>query len=169
MGVSRSKLARRRRAIKRRFLAACRDDLGYTEGPNNATVYGRIYGMNNQPWCAMFVSVKAREAKVHSIVPRFAYTPAGAQYFKDRGAWGRTPRVGAIVFYDVSGMGRISHTGVVEKVLDNGTWLAIEGNTDVAGGRTGGRVMRQKRSTVGKRGGFGYPAYTDLARRELAG
>jgi len=168
MAVSRSKVARRRRLIKRRFLNECRQDLGYTEGPNNSTIFGRIYGMPNQPWCAMAVSVWARRAGVHSIVPRFAYTPAGAQWFKDRDQWGDRPRVGAIAFYDTSGMGRISHTGVVEKVFPDGSWYAIEGNTNAAGSREGRVVRRQRRTRVGPRGGFGYPDYTALARKELA-
>ena len=29
---------------------------GYKEGANNNTIMGKWYGLNNQPWCAMFVS-----------------------------------------------------------------------------------------------------------------
>lgn len=163
-----SPLARQRRAIKRRFLRELRADLGYSETPVNDTKFGRRYGMNFQPWCAMFVSVKAVDAAVESIIPRFAYTPAGAQWFKSRGRWGDKPRVGAIAFYDTAGLGRISHTGVVEKVFPDGSWYAIEGNTNAAGSREGRIVRRQHRTRVGPRGGFGYPDYTALARKELA-
>ena len=40
--------------------------LKYKEGPNNDTPYGKWYGLNNNPWCAMFVSYcffKAGEIK----------------------------------------------------------------------------------------------------------
>lgn len=37
------------------------------------------------------------------------------------------------------------HTGFVERVNHDGTLSTIEGNTDAAGGRTGGQVMRQTR------------------------
>lgn len=169
-----SRLAKKRKQIKNRFLKELRSELGYSEGSNNDNKFGRIYGMNHQPWCGIFVSVKARDARVQSIIPKFAYTPAGAQYFKDHrmesGAkqWGDKPRVGAIVFYDTAGLGRISHTGVVEKVFRDGSFYAIEGNTNAAGSREGRVVRRQKRTKVGPRGGFGYPDYTKLARRELA-
>ncbi len=165
--VASSRIARHRRAIKRRFLRELRSELGYTEVPTNDTKFGRRYGMNFQPWCAMFVSVKAQDADVAAIIPRFAYTPAGAQWFKDQGRWGDVPRVGAIAFYDTAGMGRISHVGVVEKVFPDGSWYSLEGNTNTAGSREGKAVARQHRTRVGTRGGFGYPDYTALARKEL--
>jgi hypothetical protein len=40
--------------------------LGYTEGPNNDTPFGKWYGLNNQPWCAMAVSKILHEAGVLS-------------------------------------------------------------------------------------------------------
>lgn len=169
-----SRVALKRREIKQRFLKELRSELGYTEGRNNDTKFGREYGMNFQPWCGIFVSVKAKHAKVHSIIPKFAYTPAGALWFKthrmDHGPkqWGNKPKVGAIVFYDTAGLGRISHVGVVEKVFRDGSWYSIEGNTNAAGSREGRVVRRQKRTTTGKLGGFGYPDYTKLAKKELA-
>lgn len=163
-----SNVAVRRRQIKRRVLNCARHELGNSEHGDNLNRYGAWYGMNGLPWCAMFVSWVAAHSKTASIIPKFAYTPAGAQWFMSRKAWGHKPRVGAIVFYDTAGLGRISHTGIVEKVFRDGSWYAVEGNTDVAGGRTGGSVRRQKRTTTGSRGGFGYPDYTALARRELA-
>jgi len=36
--------------------------VGYVEGPNNDTVFGKWYGLNNQPWCAMAVSKILHEA-----------------------------------------------------------------------------------------------------------
>lgn len=30
--------------------------IGYTEGPNNDTPFGKWFGLNNQPWCAMAAS-----------------------------------------------------------------------------------------------------------------
>lgn len=163
-----SDVARQRRLIKRRLLKVMRSQIGYAEGANNDTKYGRWYGLNFQPWCAIFVSWCVAKAGCQGIIPKHAYTPAGAQWFKDRDAWGQTPRVGALVYYDTAGLGRISHVGVVEKVLPGGRWYAIEGNTNAAGSREGRVVRRQLRSVVGNKGGFGYPDYTAQARRELA-
>lgn len=145
---------------KEAMIAVAASQLGYIEGRNNDNAFGIWYGMNRQPWCAMFISWAASKSGCSKVIPKHAYTPAGAQWFKNRGQWGKTPRVGAIVYYDVSGLGRISHVGVVDKVFADGSWTAIEGNTNAAGSRDGGGVRRQKRRTVGtSRGGFGYPAY----------
>jgi hypothetical protein len=37
-------------------LNACKATLDYTEGTNNDTTFGKWYGLNNQPWCAMSAS-----------------------------------------------------------------------------------------------------------------
>ncbi|WP_158548801.1 peptidoglycan-binding protein [Blastococcus sp. TF02A-26] len=151
-------------------LDVARAELGTAESPigsnrvkYNAWFYGREVSGDAYPWCAVFVSWVAITAGASALIPRHAYTPAGADWFRQRGAWGSTPRVGAIVFYEWPGMGRISHVGIVETVHPDGSWTAIEGNTDAAGSRTGGQVMRQRRRSVGARGGFGYPAYAAAA------
>lgn len=164
--MARSELARKRREIKQRVLNVARSQIGYTEGPNNFTKYGAWYPLQHQPWCAIFISWIAAKAKVSRIIPKHAYTPAGADWFKARDAWGHKPRVVAIAYYDTAGLGRISHTGIVEKVGD-GWWYSIEGNTNAAGSREGRVVRRQRRTTCGPKGGMGYPDYTAQARREL--
>lgn len=135
---------------------------GYHETPygSNLTKYGKWYGMNGVAWCAIFLSWVMHQAGIPtSVVPKHSYTPSGAQWFKSRGQWHSTPRVGDIAYYDLAGLGRISHVGWVTKVYSDGTWDSWEGNTDAAGGRTGGRVMKKRRSSTGSRGGFGRPKY----------
>lgn len=145
------------------MIAAISSQIGYTESGNNDTFFGRWYGMNNAPWCAMVVSWAAFVSGNSKNVPKHAFTPAGADWFQDRDQWGEKPKVGAIVYYDTSGMGRISHTGVVDEVFPDGSWTSVEGNTNAAGSREGRVVRRQKRRTVGtSRGGFGYPKYTRI-------
>ena len=39
-----------------KVLDLCAAEVGYTEGPNNDTKFGKWYGLNNQPWCAMSAS-----------------------------------------------------------------------------------------------------------------
>lgn len=147
-------------ATAQKVLDIARSQLGYKEGRGNDTKYGQWYGMNRQPWCAMFVSWCASQAGVPtSIIPKHAYTPSGAAFFKKRKQWHKTPQVGDIVYYSIAGLGRISHVGIVEEVHGPKSWTAIEGNTDVRGGRTGGQVMRKRRTRTGWRGGFGRPAY----------
>jgi peptidoglycan hydrolase-like protein with peptidoglycan-binding domain len=96
----------------------------------------------------------------------FAYTPAGAAWFKNRGAWvGQYGPIkpGYVVFFYWPNLGRIGHVGLVARVYGDGTFDSWEGNTDAAGGRTGGKVMlkRRSRATVGAGGGFGIPPLVD--------
>lgn len=144
------------------LLAVARFELGTAENPpgSNHVKYADWYGFSG-PWCGMFVSWCVHISGNDDLVPRYAYTPAGADWFARRGQWTRTPARGDIAFYDTAGQGRISHTGIVESVLTDGSWYAIEGNTNGAGGRTGGEVRRQHRTTTGTfRGGFGRPRWT---------
>jgi surface antigen len=147
------------------MLNTARSELGVVEGPrSNETPYNDwYYGRNvhgaSYPWCATFVSWVAYMAGCGDLVPKHAYTPAGAQWFKDRGQWHDTPQVGDIVFFKwrVAGVLRIAHVGIVEGVRPDGSIVSIEGNTDAAGGRTGGKVMRQiRRANIA---GYGRPAY----------
>jgi hypothetical protein len=142
------------------MIAVARSQLGYVETPTNRTTFGEWFGLNGQPWCAMFLSWCAWFSGL--AVPRFAYTPAGAAWFKARGKWGRTPQLGAFVFYSWPGVegGRISHVGLVVEVYGDGTFSAIEGNTSDVNERDGGAVRIKRRSTTYV-AGFGYPPYIE--------
>lgn len=60
--------------------------LGYTEGPNNDTIYGDWYGLPNQPWCAMFVSWCADQANIpQDIIEPFASCTTGYRWFESLG------------------------------------------------------------------------------------
>jgi len=39
-----------------KLLNLCKASDGYTEGTNNDTSFGKWFGLNNQPWCAMSAS-----------------------------------------------------------------------------------------------------------------
>lgn len=128
------------------LLNHARSELGTREGPNNHTEYAREAGhADNQPWCATFLVAMFRRNGM-KLGNESAYTPSLAQSLKDQGCQISGPRRGCVVFYYFDSMGRIAHTGVVEAVRSDGTFETIEGNTDVAGGRTGGQVMRKLRS-----------------------
>jgi hypothetical protein len=148
-------------------VAVARTQIGYKEGPNNDTKYGRWYGLNFNPWCAMFISWLAWKAGATKIIPKHAYTPSGAQWFKDRGQWYTRPRVGDIVYFDFpnDGVNRISHVGIVEAVLNDGSIMTIEGNTNSAGSREGNGVWRKIRKVGIK--GYGRPKYTSARKSNL--
>lgn len=147
-------------------LNVARSQLGYIEGRDNDTKFGRWYGMNRQPWCAMFISWCAATAKASDIIPRHAYTPTGAEWFQKHGQWGHTPHRGAIVYFRFSGP-RIHHVGIVEDILPDGRIQTIEGNTasaDLGSQNNGGGVWRRLRNTRSVVG-YGYPRYAAEARR----
>ena len=144
--------------------------LGTTENPpgSNRTAYCEWYGLTG-PWCAMFVSwcfFIEGLLLAASTSKGFAYTPAGAQWFKKKGRWTQTPERGHMVFFDFpnDSVKRISHVGIVTGVNADGSIDTIEGNTDERGGRTGGKVMRRRRAV----GNVGYGISCSGRRRALA-
>jgi hypothetical protein len=126
---------------------------GYVEGPNNATKYGAWYGVDHQPWCAMFTSwVYAAAGMTQEEYVHAAYCPSAVNAGKARGWIVNTPEPGDQAVYRLGALGyvRACHTGIVASVdLARGTITAWEGNTDEAGGRTGGKVMLKTRPLAG--------------------
>lgn len=131
------------------LLSVARGEIGYRESFGNGTKYGQWYGMNHTAWCAIFVSWCAWRAGVPtSVIPKHAFTPAGADWFRARRL--TVPKTAAqpgdIVYFKFPALPRISHIGIVESNPRNGFLITIEGNTNLAGSRTGGGVWRKKRS-----------------------
>lgn len=141
---------------------------GTVEVPNNRTKYGKWYGLDGNPWCAMFVSWCAWKAGIPtSVIPKHAWTPSGDQWFKKRGRYHRVGKTtanikpGDICYF--SNGRRVSHIGVVLKVLDKYTVLTIEGNTG-GGNRVnpnGGQVMK-KRRRASQIYSVGHPDYASV-------
>jgi hypothetical protein len=139
-------------------LATARADLGYTEVPfgSNCQKFSFSWGCPCQAWCADAVCRWLADAGALDV-PHRSYTPALAREYQDAGRYGQTPSIGAVVFFAWPELGRIAHTGLVESIRPDKRLITLEGNTDVAGGRTGGRVMRKVRAA--NIAGYGYPKY----------
>ncbi|GII84612.1 hypothetical protein Ssi03_26020 [Sphaerisporangium siamense] len=146
----------------RALLAIMASQKGYQERISGWTKFGQWYedlkdapGFAEAPWCQMSISWAAEQAGIpESVIPRMAYTPYAAQWFADRGRWGRTPRVGGLVFFDWGGshdIGKIDHVGLVRGILPDGRILTLEGNT-------ANQLLERRRSLAGV-AGFGYPDY----------
>lgn len=141
-------------------LNIARAEIGYKEYPagSNKTKYGVWFGMNGQPWCAIFTCWVLHHAKVPYF--KSAYTPSLADWFKGQGRWHSTPRPGDLVFFNFpGGQNRIEHVGIVESV-GNGFIISIEGNTAYGNDANGGMVMRRQRSSSIV--GYGRPAYSTV-------
>lgn len=151
-------------AVITRVLAVAASQIGYREGRsangswNNDTVYGAWYPMNFNPWCEMFVDWSAFKAGVpETVIPKYAYTPYGLKWFRDRRQEVTSPRRGDL-FFLVRSNGLAHHIGFVEKVLADGRIQTIEGNTNTNGSDQGDGVYRLTR-TVSSRLKFCRPNY----------
>lgn len=131
-------------------------ELGTVEVPDNKTKYGKWYGMDGQPWCAMFVSWVFHQAQLSkniaaSTAKGFASCDAGLKWFskKDKLVPIGQAQPGDIVFFQFDTDAQPDHVGIVIK---NNTKLkrlvCIEGNTsaDNKGSQSnGGGVYKKKR------------------------
>jgi len=131
-------------AVKRMVDAAL-EKVGYRErnrdgsfGSGNMTKFGAWYGMDGQPWCAMFVSWAADQAGLlHDVVPKHASTARGVAAYQEKGMYaprnsGYTPREGDAIYFQGSN-GQIRHVGIVV-AFDPATnrVYTVEGNTSNA-------------------------------------
>lgn len=112
-------------------------DSGYQEGPNNDTVMGKWYGLNFNPWCAMFVSYCFNKAGAGYAVATqnkkgFASCSAGSSYFRKLKQWVKLEdaQPGDIVFFDWELNGDPDHVGIVVKNdPKKKIMITYEGNT----------------------------------------
>lgn len=149
------------------IVAVAAKEIGYKEYQNNNNKYGVWYGMNNQPWCAIFVSWCAAQIGVlgannqSGIIPRTAWVPDYQTYYSGKGLYrpkgSYTPRPGDIILY-----GSNSHVGLVESCA-GGKVVTIEGNTSANGNSSNGDgVYRRTRSlTDSWIKGYCVPAYEE--------
>ncbi|HPT61510.1 MAG TPA: CHAP domain-containing protein [Bacillota bacterium] len=139
------------------LLAFALSQVGYSENPrgSNRTKYGAWYGLNGQPWCAIFDSYVS-SASGNPLPPiatskGYAYVPDLEDYAKSTGQWrprgsGYTPKPGDRVLFSF-GKRRADHIGIVRNYVGGGRVATIEGNTNGAGSRTGGSVLEKVRSS----------------------
>lgn len=138
--------------------------IGYKESPanSNKTKYGKWFGMNGVPWCAIFLDWCFEKAGAGSLFP---HNPSAA-YAQDeivsscKGTWvmkknkSRATRraylaqakPGDVVTFDFGKMDAYRrHIGIVEKVSGQNI-ITVEGNTSKSGSQSnGGMVCRQTR------------------------
>lgn len=109
----------------------------YKEGKNNDSIFGKWYGMNYQPWCAMFVSYCFNKAGAGALVaattPKgFASCTAAVKWFtaKKRVIPVAKANPGDIVFMNFHGGKTPDHVGIVMSVDRKSKVLhCVEGNT----------------------------------------
>ena len=135
-----------------KVLEIARKEIGYSESPagSNKTKYGKAYGMDGQPWCAMFVWWVFTQAGCPELFfggKKSAYCPTIADYYilnkqtvsKSKG------QAGDIVLFDWNKNNCSDHIGIIESRNSDGSYTCIEGNTSVGNNSNGGNVMRRTR------------------------
>jgi hypothetical protein len=134
--------------------------IGYTEGPNNDTVFGKWFGLNNQPWCAMAVSKILHEA---GVLAQYSNKKKGhascdewLKYLAKNGQLvpiGQAKR-GDLVFFQFDDDAQPDHVGIVQYHNTALKYINVwEGNT--SSGKTGSQsngdgfyLKKRKYSTV---------------------
>lgn len=141
-------------------LQLAKSQIGYKESPagSNNNKFGSWYGMNYQPWCAMFVTwadqESGRATESFKRGSRYSYVP----YVIDDAAHDRyglhltdKPKAGDLVCYDWHDDGVFDHIGLFEGWVHGSdySFTAIEGNTSIDSNSNGGEVMRRTRHDDG--------------------
>ena len=166
-------------------LKVAASQIGVKESPagSNRTKYGKWFGLNGVPWCAIFLDWCFWKAGADKLFPHNAnaayaqdevVSKCGGKWLMKKTTSSRAirknylmkARPGDIVTFDFGRMdGYRSHIGIVEKVSGNNL-ICIEGNTSKSGSQSnGGMVVRQTRP-------YTYvcaavrPAYSDAAKAD---
>lgn len=133
-------------------VSLARKQLGIREQGNNRTKFGKWYGMDGVPWCAIFVSWVF--AKSGTPLPAlqgakgFAGVRDGAAELNKRGMLLQEPRVGSIWLHR-GATWNSDHTGIVTKVHADGSFTTIEGNAS-------DRVLERRHPASAKKSSFGF-------------
>lgn len=136
--------------------------IGYKESPagSNRTKYGKWFGLNGQPWCAIFLDWCFEKAGMGKLFPH----NANAAYAQDQvvskcgGKWMmkkntsrqtrkdylKKAKPGDIVTFDFGAFDAYRrHIGIVKEVKGN-YLICIEGNTSKAGSQSNGGMVCEK-------------------------
>jgi len=119
-------------------------DEKYKEGPNNQTLFGKWYGLDNNPWCMMFVMWCMSAGKAKDLVTRTAGCEAMEAWAVKNNMTVPVDKVeaGDILLFDFHKEGKAVHVGFALGPVDKNTHLinTVEGNTckDGAGSQSNG-------------------------------
>jgi hypothetical protein len=139
---------------REKALAEAREHIGLKESPggSNHQMFGVWYGVDEQPWCAMFVTycyVVGAKSKAFVKGSRYAYVPyvvADARAGRNGLQVTREPKPGDLVCFDWQGDGVHDHVGLF-RAGNPGAFETIEGNTAIGNDSNGGEVMERHRDS----------------------
>ena len=139
-----------------KVIELCEASVNYTEGPNNDTTFGKWFGLNNQPWCAMSASKMYFDAGIIASVANtkkgFASCDAWLKYLTKNNQLvpvGQAKR-GDLVFFQFDEDAQPDHVGIVKFHNTKLKYIQVyEGNTSSgkAGSQSNGDGFYLKRRT----------------------
>jgi CHAP domain len=151
------------KTTRQKALDASKTYIGVKEAPphSNKTQFGAWYGVNGQPWCAIFCTycfvVDAGGSPSFVKGKNYAYVPyivSDARNNRNGLSVTNTPMAGDLVCYDWGYDGTFDHVGLFEAWTSGNYFQAIEGNTssDSSGDQSnGGAVCRKQRSVTSQK------------------
>ena len=117
--------------IQEDLVRVARTQVGYHEGSNNYTEYGREYGAQCA-WCSMFVSWCGKRLKENMVsVPYYSFCQDGLNWYKRKGAFHPyrkkvddkweyyAPKKGDVVFFSAASDGTHIYELFLKIVLQN--------------------------------------------------
>lgn len=152
-------------------VALARGEVGYSEQKNNITKYGQWYGLDGNPWCAMFVSFIFWSAGLPLPAQTrkgFAWCPAGVQWFRAMGLWTPTGRgrfyPGDVAFFQFDRDANADHVGIVVETKPKSI-VCVEGNTSsgARGSQSDGGGVHVRERQLSLVLGVGRPLYSPAA------
>jgi len=151
------------KTVRERALLGALTWIGYKENParSNNTKFGQWYGVNFQPWCAIFCTfcfeIEAGGSPSFVRGTHYAFVPyivSDARNRRNGLSVVSSGQVmpGDLVCYDWGRDGTYDHVGFFEAWVPGSTsqFFAVEGNTGASNNSNGGEVMRRTRSVGGQ-------------------
>ena len=142
---------------KNDIIAQALAEVGYIEGKNNDNAFGREYGLNNAPWCVIFIwhLFHAKNAdKLFFDGGKTALCSQLADFHKKQRVAMTEIAPGDIVFFNFNGGKTTEHVGICVS-RSGGKLITVEGNTSGVRGEGVYKKERKMKNVV-----FAYrPAY----------
>ena len=139
-----------REALRKEVALVAHGQLGYVEATGNRTQYGKDYGLDGFPWCAMYVTWVYKQAAKNvgcvNPLPKYAHVTSSFERFKKLGmVIGENEQLlqGDLTMWDHDEKpGGPGHTGVIIQVHNGRSLFVSEGNTSRTdkSSRNGGEV-----------------------------
>lgn len=150
-----------------KVVSLARNEIGTTESPSgsNRQKYAGIAGVQNGlAWCATFCMAMLIKGGLPQTGLLNPSTEDSIRRYRNAGQAGKTPRVGALAFFNFrANQGRyVSHVGLVAG-WDEGNIITIDGNTSSGNGgsQDNGGIVAEKRRPLNSVVEYGYPKYPE--------